>query len=577
MTTAVMKPAEFIRRADGSLVTVEEAEHWTELLLEIPGYDCFETAANAPDGGLWFDSEAALNVIHFIESHLTHIKGQWAQQPLILERWELAIVANLFGWKREDGTRRYRKCLIYVPRKNGKTILSAALCIVLLVLDGEPSGEIFTAAGDRDQAKIMWRLAGDMIEADATLDSICQVHPTGNAITYGGSSYRAISSEGKTKHGYNPSAAVFDELHVQPNGELLEALETGMGARRQPLTIYATTADNDRPSVCNDILNAAIAARDALSPDIAGYDEYFLPVIYQATAADDWTLEETWKKANPNYGISVLREFMIAACKDARSKPSKRNSFLRLHLNIRTQQVEHWDILDHWDQCPDEIDMDALHGRRCFGGLDLSSKRDTTCWVLVFPGEGDEPWIILPRFFIPEDNARERARLDQVPYPIWHEQGLLEMTLGNTVNQQHVRNVIVADAEKYDLVEIGFDPWNAGKIAQELQDDDGITMIVVRQGFQTLSEPTKLFETLILEHRCNHGHHKVLRWQMGNVALENDSNDNVRINKKKSRERVDGPAATANALVCALADDGHARSAYDGLTKDEVVKRMTEL
>ncbi len=389
-------------------------ENWGRILRLVPGYDPFESA-----GDCVFDEEAAELACGFFPDCLSHVKGEWAGTPFVLEDWQKAVIGNTFGWKRPDGTRRYREVFLYIPRKNSKTTMAAGFVIEGLFCEGEPGAEIYSAAGDRDQATLVYVPVREMIAKNPRFARRCKVYSATKRILLDDnvSYYTAISADAATKHGYNASRVVVDELHVQPNRELVDVLKTSMGTRRQPLMLYLTTADYKRKSICNEIYGYACKVRDGVIENPA-----FLPIIYEATEKDDWTSEEVWAKANPNLGVSVKLDFLRSEFQKAQYSPSFENTFKRLYLNIQTETDVKFFDLQRWDACDERVDESMLAGRKCFAGFDLAVNTDIAGYALLFPWD-DEKYVVLPRLFIPKDNLWKRVRQDRVPYDQWANDG----------------------------------------------------------------------------------------------------------------------------------------------------------
>lgn len=516
-----------------------------KLFALLPGYDPEATAAP----GERFVPELAEHALTFIDTHLALIEGEAAGRTGWLEPWQRAIVACLFGWVRADGTRRYRESLIYVPRKNGKTPFCAALTNYVAYCDDEPGAQLYSAAAEREQAALIFRHASGMIARNPLLEAKAKVYRTFRSIEIPttGTVYKALSSDADTKHGLGAHLVIVDELHAHRDGELVDVLLTSTAARRQPLVIYITTADYARESVCNRKYDYASSVRDRLIADSS-----FLPVIYEATPDEDWTDPKVWAKANPNLGVSVKLDYLRRECERAKNEPTYENTFKRLHLNIRTQQDVRWLSVEKWDACSEPVDVATLAGRTCWAALDLSTKLDITASVLLFPPtDADPKWRVLPRFFIPEENARQREKRDRVPYITWADQGFVTLTPGNVVDYDAVGGALLEDARRFDLREVAYDPWNATHLALQLQ-ADGATMVEFRQGFASMSEPTKELERLVVSQELAHGGNPVLAWMASHVAVELDPAGNVKLSKRKSTERIDGLVALVMALGRAM-------------------------
>ena len=557
MTRAKTKAAK--TRADSSL---------DDVIRLIPGYDPIETAEDC-----WFDEESAQLALDFFPSILTHVKGKLAGKPLVLEPWEQAIIANAFGWKRPDGTRRYREVFVYVPRKNGKTCLAAGIILLVMFTDGEAGAEIYSAAADRDQATLVFAQAQGMVLNEPELEGRCQIYKGAKSIVFENSSYKAISAEANTKHGYNTHLAVIDELHAQPNRDLVDVLETSTASRTQPMIVHITTADFNRESICNEKLGYAEKVRDnGGDPLKEGHDSSFLPVIYGASIEDDWQSPEVWAKANPNLGVSFQVDYLERMCKKAIEQPSFENTFKRLHLNIKTEQEVRWLQMERWDLCDAPVDKEKLKGRACWAGLDLSSTSDLTSFSLVFrPNEDDDDGIyrVLLWTWVPGDSMEKRFRKDKVSYPTWERQGFIEKTDGNVVDYGRIRTKINEISKDYSIQEIAFDPWNATHLAGELGDQDGFNMVEFRQGLISMNEPTKALERLVLDRKLAHGGNPVLRWAASNVTVKIDEAGNIKPDKKKSTEKIDPIVATIMGLGRAMAGETSGGSAYDDYDPDE--------
>ncbi|HEX7119404.1 MAG TPA: terminase TerL endonuclease subunit [Longimicrobiales bacterium] len=506
-------------------------------------------------GEFYFDEEEANRAVEFFRRFLRHSKGELAGQPFVLDKWqENEIIRPLFGWKRADGTRRYRTCYVEIPRKNGKTTLAAGVALYLLFADGEPGAEIYSAAGDRDQAAISFEIAKAMVEASPALRRRAKIFKRSIVVPSTGSSYKVISADAGTKHGFNSHGIIFDELHVQPNRDLYDTLHTSIGARSQPVEFLITTAGvYDPNSIAWELHRYAEQVRDGVI-----LDDSFLPVIYSAGPDDDYRDPQTWKKANPGLGISVREEYLAAEAKRAEAEPSYENTFRRLHLNQWTQQVTRWIKIEDWAAC--EREFPDLSGRACYGGLDLSTTTDISALVLAFPPRfEDEPTYLLPFFWIPE--AKLKDRRDRVPYELWARQGLVTVTDGDVVDYDRIRSDINALGRKYGIREIRFDPWNATQLATQLSEADGHRLTQMRQGFISMNEPSKEFERRIISGAIAHDGNPVLAWMIGSVAIKTDPAGNIKPDKSKSTERIDGVVASIMALSGVMADNG-AKSVY---------------
>lgn len=473
-----------------------------------------------------------------------HSKGEWAGKPFVLEAWERSLVRDLFGWKRADGTRLYRKCYVFIPRKNGKSTLGAAIALFMLLCDGEAGAEVYSAASEKDQARIVFKEAKSMVLASALLLEQCQ--PYRDAIVAGStmSTYRALSADVETKHGLNASCVVFDELHTQPGRHLYDVLLTSMGARKQPLMLMFTTAGFDKLSFCYEVHEEALKV-------LAGTidDPEFLVVMFAADEKDDWRKEETWRKANPSLEAGTPKlEYLRARARDAQNNPAAENTFRRLHLNQWTAQETRWVSLNTWDANSRKLaTLEELKGRRCFVGLDLSKTTDLTAAVAIFPRD-DGTFDVLPRFWLPRANILQLEQKAKAPYQMWGKRRLLNLTEGNVVDYSFVRRELLEWASMFEVVECAYDPYNATQFATQLREDDGFPMIEFRQGYISFNEPMKKLEALLLERRIRHGGHPVLRWNFDNLAVTQDAAGNLKPAKNKSRGKIDGVVALIMAV-----------------------------
>ncbi len=546
-------------------------EKWKKLFDLIPGYDPIATAVGCRfddghgkmvPGDCWFDEEAAQLAVDFFPECLTHVKGDLAGKPFQLEPWEQAIIGCLYGWKRPNGTRRYRGGLLYVPRKNGKTTFAAGMGARSLVCDGEPGAEIYCAAADRDQASLVFVQAKAMFKAEPWLDEQVTLYTKAIQHHQTGGVFRVISADAKTKHGFNTHLAIMDELHAQPNADLYDALDTSMGSRSQPLMWNITTSDFDRPSICNELHKYGCNVRDGILRD-----ESFLPVIFELTGkdADRWDEPEMWWKANPNLGISLSMDYLSRQCEKAKQSPRFENTFKRLHLNIKTEQDSRFLNMALWDKCDGEVNEAALQGALCYGGLDLASTTDIAAFLLYFP----ETHAVISRFWIPSDMAHQRERRDRVTYSAWARDGLVTMTKGNVIDYSFIKAEITSLGTKYGIKDIGGDRWNLEMLRQEMA-DVGAEIIPFGMGFASLSAPTKELERLVLCGELAHGGNEVLRWMAANTMVASDAAENIKPKKptKSSANRIDGIVALVMAIGRATEDnpDG-SRSCYedDGL------------
>lgn len=509
---------------------------------ELAGYDPTRDAE-----GFRFDEAKAARAVEFFAQFLKHQKGLKAGEAFELLEWQTNLLATVFGWVDEEGRRRYRRVWLEIPRKNGKSTLSSGLGLFLLFGDGEQSAEVVSAAGDREQAGIVFDVAKGMVQGDPMLSKLAKVLRREIRYERTNSVFRVISSDAGTKHGMNLSGLIADEVHVWPNRDLFDTLHTSMGARSQPLSVCITTAGHSRTSIAWEQHDYALKVRDGTIRDAR-----FLPVVYAAPEGSDWTKPETWEAANPSLGVSISREYLEQECQRAQEVPGYVNTFLRLHLNVWTEQDTRWLPMEAWDAAGEtKIEAEKLDGRECWVGVDLGSTQDTTAVVAVFP-ESDGGVTVLPWFFLPKDNVEARERRDRLPYRTWSHEGFIDLTPGVVTDYAFVESRILELVERFRVREVTLDRWNATDISNRLA-QAGAPVTWMGQGYRSLSGPSKRLEELVLSGKLRHGGHPILRAQASQVRVESDPAGNIKPTKKttgsrQNAERIDGIVALVMGL-----------------------------
>lgn len=491
-----------------------------------------------------FDMDRAMHAVNFIEQ-LKHTKGKWYNEPFALLDWQRDIVMDLFGVIKADGNRQFTTGYIEVPKKSGKTELAAAIALYMFIADGEYGAEIYSCAADRAQAGLVYNVAIAMIMLCPPLMRRMKILDSQKRVVYSqtNSFYQVLSSESYSKHGINPHAVIYDEMHVADRAMANVMLHGAADARSQPLNFLITTAGNDRHSIGYELHQKA---EDILEGRKTDYS--FYPVIYGAKEEEDWTSPKVWKKANPSLNVTVLLEKMELACESARQNPAEENLFRQLRLNQWVKQSVRWMPMALWDECAFPVDREALKGRQCYGGLDLSQTKDITAFVLVFPPlDENGKHVILPFFWIPEDNLKTRVAQDHVPYDIWEQEGYIKTTEGNVIHYGYIEQFIEELGRKFEIREIAFDRWGAVQMVQNLE-GLGFTVVPFGQGFKDMSPATKELMRLTLETKLAHGGHPVLRWMVDNIFVRTDPAGNIKPDKEKSTEKIDGAVATIMAL-----------------------------
>ena len=503
------------------------------------------------DGPFHYDARHADAAADFFPRYLRFTTGEWAGRAFTLEPWqEHDIIRPAFGWKRADGTRRFRVVYVWVPRKNGKTELAAGVALLTLLGDAELGGQVFSIAADKDQAKLVFDKATAMVQWSAELAPLLECLKPSIFCSQLNAAFKPLSGTPEGKHGLNMSGLVGDEIHEWPDDRLYTFVHQSAAARRQPLEFLISTFGRksgygyDIWRWCEQVLDGSVQAPDTLV------------VAYRAPDGADWTDERTWAAANPNLGVSVKLEYLREECAKAQTLPHLENAFKQYHLNIWTEQAVRWLPLELWDKnagpTPWAEMAEAHRGRRAFVANDLSQTKDLTCSAWLLPPDDEHPrWAVIPRFFVPAARIDERVRRDRVPYDQWVRAGAITATEGNVVDYAFVKQALRDDAERFQLQVAGFDPWNAMQVMLDLQ-GEGMPVEQVRQGYLTLSGPSKELERLLLDGELEHGGHPVLRWCAGNVAIETDPAGNIKPSKAKSTERIDGIAALVSALALAI-------------------------
>ncbi|HEL2264265.1 TPA: terminase large subunit [Streptococcus suis] len=507
-----------------------------------------------------YDKAKADRAVTFI-NNLSHTKGKWAGKRFDLFPWQEQIVRDLFGIVKEDGNRQFLTAYIEIPKKNGKSELAAAIALYLLYADNEASAEVYGAACDRNQASIVFDVAKQMVQMSRPLEKRSKIMgATKRIVNYSNAGfYQVLSAETGTKHGLNVSGLVFDEIHAQPNRHLYDVLTKGSGdAREQPLFFIITTAGTDRNSICYELHTKALDILNGRKKDTS-----FYPVVYGLSDEDDWNDEANWRRANPSLGHTIGIDRVREAYQQALDNPAEENVFKQLRLNMWTSSSVAW-IPEHvYAKGNAPIQYENLKGRSCYAGLDLSSTSDITAFVLVFPPRFEEEnYIVLPYFWLPEDTLELRCRRDHVLYDVWERQGYIKTTEGNVVHYGFIEKFIEDLSEIYHIKEIAYDRWNATQMVQNLE-GMGLTMVPFGQGYKDMSPPSKELYKLMMEGKIQHGGHPVLKWMGQNVVMRQDPAGNIKPDKEKSVEKIDGIVALIMGLDRCIRHQTDEGSVYD--------------
>lgn len=492
----------------------------------------------------FFDDEKATRVIKICEM-FPHVKGKLSGENLSLEMWQKFIIGNFFGWcHKSTKKRRYRICYIEVPRGNGKTALSAPLGLYMLSLDGEGGAEVYSAATTRDQARLCFDTSRVMAKKRPKFIEACGIDVRARNINQmsSNSKFEPLSAEGDTLDGLNIHFGIIDELHAHPKRDVYDVLETGIGKREQSALWCISTAGTNLSGICYEI-------RTYLTKVLSGVvdDPSFFGVIYTIDDDDDWTLPENWRKANPNWGISVEPEMITRLAQKAMQLPSAQNNFKTKHLNIWCQADQSWLDMTYWQKCADEsLLISDFEGEKCFIGLDLASKIDIAAKVYIFVREidGQEHYYLFSRFYLPMQ-AIFSGKNSQ--YQGWESSGKIFSTPGEVNDFDFIEQEIIDDCEKYNVIDVAYDPFQATQMAKHL-DDQGIPVIQYNHTVSNMSEPMKQLEALIRSGKIHHDGCPVMTWMMSNVVCHTDVKDNIYPRKQREENKIDGAVAAIMAI-----------------------------
>lgn len=545
-TKTKLHPAERYARdvVNGKIIACK----WVRLACERHLFDL----KTAKKRGIYFDQEAAGRVLEFF-SLLKHSKGKWAGSFFVLEPWEQFILWVLFGWKRKDGTRRFRIALIEIARKNGKSTLAAGIGIYLAFADGEAGARVYSAATKRDQARIVHGEAIQMVKKNPALRKYIKVFRDNLHMVETDSLYEPLGADTQSDEGLNLHGGIIDELHAHKTRDMWDILETSISSRTQPLIVAITTAGTDRRSICYEKHDYTCRVLEGFQDGSFVDDEWF-GIIYSLDEEDKehWQDERLWIKANPNLGVSKTAEGMRKMIKRAAQMPASQNSILRRELNMWVHGENKWMDMDAWRRCAGEVSAiklpGNLKGEICYGGLDLSSTRDLTAQILVFPKTegGERVFDVIARFWLPEEAILPRTQ-EGTHYEAWVREGWIEATTGNVLDYEFVYAQIEQDYNDFNVRRMAYDRWGAPNVAQILE-NMGLTVVPFGQGFGSISAPMKELERLILGGKIRHGNNPVLTWMMDNVVARLDPAGNIKPDKEKSKEKIDGVVALIMAL-----------------------------
>lgn len=498
-----------------------------------------------------FDTTKVERVCSFV-SLFPHVKGKWAAagEMIVLEPWQIFWLGSVFGWvHKKTGLRRFRKVRLYVPRKNGKSLLAAPVGLYMLAADNEPGAEVYSGATSEKQAWEIFGPARQMAKKTPNYLAAFGVDVNAKTLSRPGGMAKFEPLIGNPGDGASPHCSLIDEFHEHKTDVQLATMETGMGSRTQPLSVIVSTAGDNIAGPCRDDWLDCQKMLEGVSQD----DRLFA-LIFCADKEDDWSSESALRKANPNFNVSVSGEFLLAQQRDAINNPRKQGHFKTKHLNEWVQARDAYINLKHWADCKRDISLEKLRGQRCYVGMDLASKIDLAALEFLFP-LGDGRFARFGKYYLPEA-AVEKP--ENQHYRAWHEKGLLTVTEGNQTDYFHILEDLEEFAKVFEVVEIAYDPHNATMLVTACQ-NAGLPMVEFGPTVLNFSEPMKQIEALIGDRKLYHNDDDVMDWAMSNVTAKIDRKDNVFPNKEKPENKIDPFVALCMAMGRAMvpSDEGN--------------------
>ena len=500
-----------------------------------------------------FDEHKGNLPIEFIEKFCKHSKGKWAGKPVILELWQKAMIQAAFGFvDKETRLRKYKKVLLFVARKNGKSTIDSGLSLFMLTKSGEGGAEVYSVATKKEQAKIVWDEARRMIKKSPALDKRIRCLVGGIFYDETESQMKALASDSNSLDGLNAHFVIADEVHAWKDKNLLDVMYDSMSAREQPMLLETSTMGTIRESVFDN-------EYDYFSEIIKGYedksdivDETVLPVIYELDNPSEWLDEKKWYKANPGLGTIKNIKDLRDKVNRAKNNPTELTNLLCKDFNIRQNEQDKW--LD-FDTINNEstYEVDEIYDTYAVGGVDLSSTTDLTCATLLI-AKGDRKYVI-QQYFIASERLESKIKEDKIPYDKWEQRGLVTICEGAKVDYSKVTEWIYRMNNEFKIAPlwIGYDPWNSNYWIDEMK-NYGFDMVEIRQGAKTMSNPMKQLEADLIEKKLNYNNNPVLKWCLCNTAVKRDDNDNIRpVKGQKQRARIDG-AVSLIIAYCVLFD-----------------------
>lgn len=512
-----------------------------------------------------FDTQIAEKYFRFF-GLLQHSKGKWAGKPIMLELWQCFIVGSIFGWvHKKTGVRKYKTSYTQIARKNGKSTLMAGIGLAGFTIDGEQGAEVYSVATKKDQARIIFDEAVRMVKSSPYIKEHISVYRNNMSMPSTNSKFEPLSSDANSLDGLNLSMGLVDELHAHKTRDVWDVLETATGARTQALINAITTAGFNINGICHELYDYVCNVLKGVIEDerIFGY-------IAQLDKDDDPFDEANWIKANPNLGVSVNIEDLRAKAKKAKEIPAAQNNFFCKHLNMWVNQKVRWMPMDKWKECQEvnkDFDVNTLISKSCYVGVDLSATTDITSVSLEFPLENGY-YAVINHSFIPEENIEERERRDKVSYTTWIREGYMTATPGNVVDYDWIQSYIMEMAKKYKIIEMDYDPWNATQFANNMM-NEGVECVEIRQGYRTLSEPTKDILKIVLAGKLIYLGNPVLTWSANNAVAVSDPAGNIKLDKSKAEQRIDPIISLITCHVRAMLDETNNINADEYFSSDD--------
>lgn len=487
-----------------------------------------------------FDEKKSLRAIHFIEKYCKQSKGKWSGKALKLELFQKAMLQATFGFVDEKGLRKYKKVIFFVARKNGKSVLDSAIATYMLTKDGEGGAEIYSIATKKEQAKIVWDEAKHMIKKSPVLSKRIRCLIGGIYYDATDSYFRALASDSNSLDGLNAYLVIADEVHAWKDKNLLDVMYDSMSAREQPLLLETSTMGTVRQNVFDIEYDYATQVIDGTIED-----ETLLPIIYELDDEREWTKEECWYKANPALNVIKSLKDLREKVERAKANPIELVNLLCKDFNIRQNSVNAWLTFEELNN--EEI-YNEWRDSYCIAGVDLSSTTDLTCATLLGVVKGKIR--VKQMYWLPSNYLEKKVAEDKIPYDKWLKTGWLRLSGDSKIDYHDITKWFLEEVQQNDLrpLWVGYDSWNAQYFCDDMT-SNGFDMVEVRQGYKTESAPLKQMKADLIDKKINYNNNPILKWNLSNVAIKQDENENIMITKEKSRQRIDGVASLMDAYV----------------------------